>query len=78
MDLIDFTESKGSQRVGTRLSDFTFTFTFNRLWRPFETHDTRLAHVSVGVYRSTWGKKNPSKTKQKALGSGDVLVGLTA
>lgn len=57
------------------LIDFTES---NRLCRPFEAHDARLAHLSVGVYRSTWGKKNPSKTKQKALGSGDVLVGLTA
>ena len=45
-------------------------------------HDARLACVGVGVYRSTWGKRNPSKIKQKGSGVwggscwSDCLVGV--
>ena len=36
-------QSMGSQRVGTRLSDFTFTFHFHALEKEMATHSSVLA-----------------------------------
>ena len=42
-------QSMGSQRVGQRLSDFTFTFHFHALEREMATHSSVLAWRIPGV-----------------------------
>ena len=42
-------QSMGSRRVGTRLSDFTFTFHFNALEKEMATHSSVLAWRIPGM-----------------------------
>ena len=64
-------QSMGSRRVGTRLSDFTFTFHFHALEKEMATHSSVLAWRIPGTGEPVgcrlWGHTESDTTEVTSL-----------